>query len=94
MQDLIILVCYLNVDNIQHHDIKSYMDETDRSLRVKGVKHYLIPTWNEPSRIECINPKLVSEDDYKKAKDALDEMHARMDGLLEKMKNMGGVGEL
>jgi len=52
--------------------------------QLKDCFCYFVPT-EEESRVECINPQLVDEKAYQKAKDALDKCTKIMDETAEKL---------
>ncbi len=71
----IILVHYINVGNMNYSDINKFMEEITVKFSPKeedNIISYWIPIKNGETRVECINPKLVSEEDYSEAKKVLD----------------------
>ena len=71
----IILVHYINVGNMDYSDINKFMEEITVKFSPKeedNIISYWIPIKNGETRVECINPKLVSEEDYSEAKKVLD----------------------
>lgn len=51
----------------------------------KGIISYIVPVQSD-TRVECLNPKLVSDEDYKEAKKLLDRNQKIVDDLV---KNLG-----
>ena len=70
----IILVHYINIGNMVHSDVERFIKSVAVELTPKedNIISYWIPIKNGETRIECINPKLVSEEDYSEAKKVLD----------------------
>lgn len=71
----IILVHYINVGNMDYTNINKFMEEITVKFSPKeedNIISYWIPVNNGETRVECINPKLVSEEDYSEAKKVLD----------------------
>lgn len=71
----IILVHYINIGNMDYSDIDKFMEEITVKFSPKeedNIISYWIPVNNGETRVECINPKLVSEEDYSEAKKVLD----------------------
>ena len=71
----IILVHYINVGNVGNMDCSDVMEEIVDKFSPKeedNIISYWIPIKNGETRVECINPKLVSEEDYSEAKKVLD----------------------
>jgi len=72
----IILVHYINVGNISMEDVEPFIQKIAIKMRPKPEEQchsYFVPIRNGDSRVECINPKLIGEDEFKKAKDTLDK---------------------
>ena len=75
--DKIILVVYINIAGLHDADVSAFVAEVANSLRPKKEENmlmYFIPVRETESRIECINPKLVSEEEYEKARMACEEL--------------------
>ena len=71
----IILVHYINIANMNYNDVNKFMEEVVVKFSPKeedNIISYWIPVNNGETRVECINPKLVSEEDYLEAKIVLD----------------------
>lgn len=76
VEEKIILIFYINVGNVDDIDVSTYINEiADNFKPNKGDEmiHYYIPIRDGETRVECINPKLVSDEDYQMAKESLDE---------------------
>lgn len=72
----IILVHYIDVGNISMADVKPFIEKISIMMRPKPEEQcysYFVPIRNGDTRVECINPKLIGEDEFKKAKDTLDK---------------------
>ena len=71
----IILVHYINIGNMDYNDVNKFMEEIAEKFSLKeedNIISYWIPVNNGETRVECINPKLISEEDYLEAKKVLD----------------------
>lgn len=84
----IILVNYIAVGNMPDHDVRGYMQKVVETLSPKGegsegMLNYFIPIRNGDSRVECLNPKLVSEEDFQKAKEVLDRNQKIVDDIVK-----------
>ena len=80
-KDSLILVAYVNVGNIHDADVGAYLEEVGKNLSHKtddSVITYIIPVRGQESRLECINPKLVSEEEYEKARKVCQELQDRL----------------
>jgi len=77
----LILVFYINIEHIDGYDIPEYMDNISKSLSAKNgddILSYFIADYGIKNRVECINPKLVTEEEYSKAKNILQELEEQM----------------
>jgi hypothetical protein len=81
MKDKIILVFYLNLGNAPIEDyqraLNSLIPESE------DIITFCVKTEKE-SRVECINPKLVDNNEYKQVKNILDNLGFE----IEKSKNI------
>ncbi len=64
----LILVHYVNAPKSSCERYSEQLPEDD------NISHYIIPITDGESRIECLNPKLVSEEDYLEAKKVLENI--------------------
>jgi hypothetical protein len=74
-KEKIILVHYINVGNINSNDVAEIMKDIVNKFSLKeedNIISYWIPVREGDTRVECINPKLVSEEDFVEAKRVLD----------------------
>lgn len=68
----LILIFYIGIGNLEDNVIDDYMNSLYRSFPVEDdIIKYFIP-YNGETKIECLNPKLVTDDEYLKAKEVLD----------------------
>ena len=74
-KEKIILIHYINVGNIDDNDVSEMMKNVVNKFSPKeedNIISYWIPVREGETRVECINPKLVSEEDFTEAKRVLD----------------------
>jgi len=74
-KEKIILIHYINVSNIDSNDVSKMIEEVINKFSPKeedNIISYWIPVREGETRVECINPKLVSEEDFTEAKRVLD----------------------
>jgi hypothetical protein len=84
----IILAHYINVGNMSPQKVAETMDDIRKAITPHDdqLVHFLYPVRDQETRIECINPKLVSEEDYQQARRVLEKNQAIVTRLLsEKM---------
>jgi len=70
----IILVHYVNIGNIDNDKVSEIMEDIVEKCQTKeqDIISYWIPIKDGDTRIECINPKLISEEDFNECKKILD----------------------
>jgi hypothetical protein len=74
-KEKIILIHYINVGNIDGNNVSEMMENVVNKFSLKeedNIISYWIPVREGETRVECINPKLVSEEDFTEAKRVLD----------------------
>jgi hypothetical protein len=82
----IILVHYINIGNIDGKDVSKIMEDVVNKLSPKeedNIISYWIPVREGESRVECINPKLVSQEDFTEAKQVLDRNQKIVDDIIK-----------
>ena len=83
-KDKLILVAYIDVSGNSDADASSLLQEVVNRLEKDNdgsILYYVIPVRGEDSRLECINPMLVSEEEYEKAKQACEKIYERLKEL-------------
>ncbi len=85
----LILVFYIDVSRVYKEAVPSYMNEvaTTLSKNDDGTDKYFIPVYEGGSRLECINPVMISEDEYTEVKRKLDEINEYYENLLSNQDN-------
>jgi hypothetical protein len=82
IMDKIILVHYIDIGEMPMSEVNNHLRRLQEQLsKQEGVISYVIPT-RTATYIECINPKLVSEDEFKKAQEVLDRNQRIVDNLV------------
>ena len=90
LKDAIILVFYISVKYIDAADVPAFLDEFANTFSKDNdgsVQMYFIPS-NEinTSRVECINPKLITEKQYKQVQETIDKFQRELDRLTKEIK--------
>ena len=93
-KDTLILVAYLNIKGIEPSEVPQYVSAMGNNLNphVKGsdMKVYIVPFMgNEPmagNRIECINPKMISHEEFEKVKQKTELFEQAMDAFIQAAK--------
>lgn len=86
----LILVFYIDLSRIHKEDIAAYMNEvaTDLSKNDDGTDKYFIPIYEGDSRLECINPVMISEEEYTEVKRKIDEIDKIFKDLIKDKNNV------
>lgn len=79
METPLILVYYIAVGHLDQSDIHKYMQNIQESMKEGRGKdlnllEYYIPIRTGETRIECINPVMVSEEEYAKVRATLERV--------------------
>lgn len=85
-KDKTILVAYINVSGVHDCDISAFFQEAVDNLKPKeddSILFYAVPVRGEESRLECINPKLVSEEEFEKARLACEKITEKLKELMK-----------
>ena len=86
--DKIILAHYINVGNVSPAKVAEIMGEISKSLVGQDdVLRYIYPITQGDTRVDCINPKLVTGDEYKHAKEVLSFNENLVKTVIDKSMN-------
>ena len=82
----IILVIYINIIDMSLNERDQMLYEINKTIHDiekhdNSIKHYLLPGEYKENKIECINPKLVSEEEYIKAKESLEKIQEILNNI-------------
>ena len=89
-KDKIILVIYADVSRINTLDIPEYMHEiTDAITFDDSVLRLFIPTMDSETRVECISPKRISDEEYVKVSELVENAQNMLNEFLNNTKNDG-----
>ena len=85
-KDKIFLVVYLNIGTMSDSDVDEYVGKVTETMNFDDSVHlFIVPTRNEETRFECINPVLLDEKQYKsvekKIKNLKKEVEERIKAL-------------
>lgn len=87
MENKLILVSYVNVRNIAAEDMPEYLDGiANLTANMENVMPIIVPIRDGETRVECINPVLLTEEKYKEVAEKVDEMTTKFNEWLESIK--------
>lgn len=83
-----IIVFYVAVGKMRGEKLAKYMRLVAECLTLKepNVISYFIPVTKGDTRVECINPKLLTEDEYAAAKSGMDRARRAVDEFIAAAK--------
>lgn len=65
----LIIVHYVNVDGVSENKIPERLKKLDELIpKQDDMISYIVPVFEEPTRVECINPQLLDETQYEKVR--------------------------
>lgn len=81
----IILIIYINVDGLSRARGEQVMSEMVNAFgNTETILHYIIPVLQGETRIECVNPKLVSEEEYMDVRKLMEETQVQLKEFFKK----------
>ena len=89
IKDKIFLVLYVDVSRIPIEDTYEYLSTvTDAFERIKdeSVQMAILPVREQETRLECINPVLLNEEQYAQVQEKLNDFQKVFDELMEQVK--------
>lgn len=86
----LILVFYIDVSHVCKEDIPDYMSEvaSELSKNDNNTDKYFIPIYEGDSRLECINPVMLSEEEYVSVKQKVNEIDKIFKDLIKDNNNV------
>jgi len=86
-KDKIILVCYINVTNVDNSDVHRLCSDFANGISNiidNTVEYFILPVIDSQTRIECINPVLLDEKQYQDIKKKLESIDKEFFKILNK----------
>ena len=85
-KDKLFLVIYLNIADIPSQDVVEYINKVAEVTKFDdSVQRLIVPVRGEETKIECINPVLLTEDQYKDVEDKINTLKQVVE---EKLKTL------
>lgn len=87
-KDKLFLVCYLNTGNIPAEDISEYLNTFAKAFTYdESIERIIIPTRKGESRVECINPVLLTDEQYKEVEEKVKNLKQEVETALKTLNN-------
>lgn len=83
--DKLILVFYINVSLTDMEGKNNFMEHTSMINNIlvdEGIIYFILPIENGETRIECLNPKLLTEQEYSETKNTLEKIQEKLHALI------------
>jgi hypothetical protein len=85
-KDKLFLVIYLNIASIPSQDVVEYINKVTEVIKFDdSVLRLIVPVRGEETKIECINPVLLTEEQYKDAEEKINTLKQVVE---EKLKTL------
>ena len=83
-KDKLFLVIYLNIASIPSQDVVEYINKVTKVIKFDdSVLQLIVPVSGEETKIECINPVLLTEEQYKDVEEKINILKQEVE---EKLK--------
>jgi len=69
-----ILVFYINVDGMSRQQAEEGIYQFSKVKHPEGSIQYFLPVKNQPTKVECINPKMITDEQYENMKKELEDI--------------------
>lgn len=89
LKDKIILVFYLDTTDIPRGDENEYIKNASEALNYlkdDSVMLVIVPVEGQETRLECINPVLLNEEQYAQVQEKIDGFQKALDEFAEQAK--------
>ena len=87
-KDKLFLVCYLNIGSVPNEDVSEYLHSfTEAFTYDESIERIVIPIRKGESRIECINPVLLTDEQYKEVEKKVKNLEQEVETALESLNN-------
>ena len=87
-KDKLFLVCYLNIGSIPAEDIREYLHNFAEAFTYDAsIERIVIPIRKGESRVECINPVLLTDEQYKEVEEKVKNLKQEVETALKTLNN-------
>ena len=87
-KDKLFLVCYLNIGSIRAEDVSEYLHSFAEAFTYdESIERIIVPTRKGESRVECINPVLLTDEQYKEVEEKVKNLKKEVETALKTLNN-------
>lgn len=86
-KDKLLIVAYINVQGIKDLSVPEILNGVEERLEYdESVNTIIVPTRFSETRIECINPVLLTDEQYQETRDKLEKLTEQLKELIKFIK--------
>ncbi len=87
-KDKLFLVCYLNVGSMPAEDVGEYLHSFIKAFTYDAsIERIVVPIREGESRVECINPVLLTDEQYKEVEEKVKNLKQEVETALKTLNN-------
>lgn len=87
-KDKLFLVCYLNIGSIPAEDVSEYLHNFAEVFTYdESIVKIIVPTREGESRVECINPVLLTDEQYEEVEEKVKNLEQEVETALKSLNN-------
>ncbi len=86
-KDKLFIIIYVDVRNVNRADVSEYLRPiANATVFDESVIRLIIPTRDSETRVECINPVLLTEEQYEETKKRIEDLAEKVKEALDTLK--------
>ncbi len=85
--DKLILVYYVDIGNLCPEDVDEYINKLIERNKNENMVQYFVPVRDQETRIDCINPKLLPEDEYEEVREVIERQKRAYNNNLKHLRS-------
>ena len=90
-KDKIFIVVYADIRNIHDIDVPAFIRELTQTIKFDdSVMTIIVPTRVSDSRVECINPVLLTEEQYEETRKKIESLTEKVEEAIKTLKENKG----
>lgn len=90
-KEKLFIVTYLDVRGIHDSDIVPYIEAVTSAIQYdESIAKLIIPTRDSETRVECINPVLLTEEQYEETRKRVESLTEKVEEAIKMLKENKG----
>ena len=90
-KDKLFLVCYLNIGSIPDENVSEYLNSFAEAFTYdESIEKIIVSIRKGESRIECINPVLLTEEQYEETRKKIESLTEKVEEAIKTLKENKG----